>query len=648
MVNQCYTQFISNFNLNLVSRLEKNAWGNMKILIIDDEASLRETYGQVFTRKNKALENKLKSIEDDLFGDGSSNATFDRDQDFEITFASQGQEGVDLVKQAKDEGAPFQAAFIDYRMPPGIDGKETAKRIRKIDADINIAIVSGYTDQNISEIVSEVAPAHKVFFIAKPFDPKEVYQMAVALCQRWDFDANQVSLLKQKILEISESEARAVFTANHDFLTGAPNRMFFQREISERIKFDYAKTIVAFLDIDKFKSINDKFGHFTGDDIILTIFKQIKEIVGDDVFVARIGGDEFGFIFHNVETKIASQTLCKVLETINTPFSVLDISIHISASIGVFCPNSCEASDAKTIMRMADLALASVKANGGNAIACYDKALDESTKFKHMVLSSIESALEKGELANYYQPIVERNSLEVVGFEALLRWNSAEFGFISPGIFIPIVEESELIYLIGDWVLKQAILDSKAWPNHYVSVNFSPKQFKRPGFVEFLCKTADDAGVEYSKVQIEVTETAIFDNVENAQKMLKELHELGFKIALDDFGTGYSSLVSVKNFDLDCIKIDKSFVDKIGVERHSDAIVNSISNLAKSLGLTVVAEGVESETQCQALRLLGCSHLQGYLFGAAQNAKQTLERAIGEPNEIKPKAPNYPKLKTVA
>lgn len=587
----------------------------MRILIIDDEESLHDAYREVFRTADSKLKNEIQSLEEDLFGEKREISA--ENEIIELAFASQGLEGVEQVRNSIKKGNHFQVAFIDYRMPPGIDGKETARLIRNLDPNINIVIVSAFADNEMSDIAKVAGPAHKIFFIAKPFNSKEISQMAYSLCQRWEYDSRQLMALHNKILELAESEARATKVANHDLLTGAPNRMFFLRELNNRIEEKSGDVILALLDIDKFKEINDNFGHFTGDDLISNLYTCIRNNCPKETFVARLGGDEFAILFHNIDHAEARKICENLIAKCSRPFQILQHTVQTSASVGLLvCPSDCER-DAITKMRMADTALHNAKARGRNQVCVYDRELDESVRFKKMVLGTLEQAMHDGELAVHFQPIVERNGLSVVGFEALLRWNSKLYGPISPGIFIPIIEDSELIYSVSEWVISEAIKEAANWPNQYVSINFSPKQFKREGIVEFICQCADEVGLERARVQIEITETAIFEDIDRAKATLSQLRELGFKIALDDFGTGFSSMVSVKNFDLDCIKIDKSFVDQVGREKHSDAIVNSINFLARSLGLNVVAEGVEDEAQCQALRLLGCSHLQGYLFGAA-------------------------------
>lgn len=604
----------------------QNGVGLMRILIIDDEESLHDAYREVFRTADSKLKFEIRSMEEDLFGEQKQEVS--ENEIIELSFASQGLQGIEKVRDSIKKGNHFQVAFIDFRMPPGIDGKETARLIRTLDPNINIVIVSAFADNEMSEIAKVAGPAHKVFFIAKPFNAKEISQMAYSLCQRWEYDSRQLLALHSKILELAESEARAIKIANHDMLTGAPNRMFFLRELNNRIEEQAGNIILALLDIDKFKEINDNFGHFTGDDLINNLYHCIRNNCPKETFIARLGGDEFAMLFNNIDGAEAHRICENLISKCSRPFNILHHTVQTSASVGLLvCSTECER-DAIAKMRMADTALHQAKSRGRNQVCVYDKQLDEVVRFKKMVLNTLEQAMKEGELAVHFQPIVERNGLSIVGFEALLRWNSKQYGAISPGIFIPIVEDSELIYSVSEWVISEAIKEAANWPSQYVSINFSPKQFKREGIVEYLCQCANEVKLDRSRVQIEITETAIFEDIDRAKAILRQLRELGFKIALDDFGTGYSSMVSVKNFDLDCIKIDKSFVDQVGREKHSDAIVNSINFLARSLGLNVVAEGVEDEAQCQALRLLGCSHLQGYLFGAALKAEDALNFAI--------------------
>jgi EAL domain-containing protein (putative c-di-GMP-specific phosphodiesterase class I) len=253
--------------------------------------------------------------------------------------------------------------------------------------------------------------------------------------------------------------------------------------------------------------------------------------------------------------------------------------------------------------------------------------MDESVRFRRRVEDGLGQAIARGELSLAYQPIVAEARGEVVGFEALLRWHTAEFGPISPALFVPVAEESNLIHELGDWVLGEALAVLDQWPGQYVSVNFSPRQFRRHNFVGHVVERVQRAGIEPGRLQIEITETAIFDDAERAAETLYKLRQMGFRIALDDFGTGYSSLYNIRKFALDCLKIDKSFIEGMGHERESAAIVNSIVHLGRALGLGVIAEGVQTEAQMLALRLAGASHIQGYYFSRPMDADLAREIA---------------------
>ena len=317
----------------------------------------------------------------------------------------------------------------------------------------------------------------------------------------------------------------------------------------------------------------------------------------------------------------------RLIKACSTSFKVFGHSVQGSASVGVVVAEAGAERDATDVMRRADLALNEAKRAGRGVVRVFDESMDESIRFRRQIEGGLSQAIANGELKLVFQPIVGRENLEVMGFEALLRWCSPEYGHIAPGMFIPIAEESNLIHELGDWVIDEAVRTLQDWPGQYVSVNFSPRQFRRPNFVGHIIERVQHAGVSPMRFQIEITETAIFDDVERAADTLFRLRQMGFRIALDDFGTGYSSLYNIRKFALDCLKIDRSFVDGMGRERESSAIVHSIIHLGRALGMEVVAEGVETEVQLQSLRLAGCSHLQGYYLARPMPEESALALA---------------------
>ncbi len=599
----------------------------MRILIIDDEPAMHDSYRQCFA---PASGGTLDAMAAELFGDDAAAPPAPDAPDFALSHAMQGLDGVGEVERALAEGNPFAVAFIDIRMPPGIDGRETAKRIRALDPDINLVIVTGYSDFSPIEIAKVAGPADKIFYIAKPFEVDEIVQTATALAKRWQIDlelaaaramlAAQIVTLEEQGRELAANESKALHMATHDSLTEAPNRLAFLRALTERAR-GRERFATAMLDLDRFKLVNDTLGHLAGDEMIRSIYQLLNAAVPEGGMVARLGGDEFGILFDTPGEEAAVQACELMLRRISVTLNLIGHSVQAAGSIGVVVTEAVPVRDPVDVMRRADLALNEAKRAGRGVVRAFDETMDDSVRFRRRIEGGLGEAIARGELQLAYQPIVARDGLEIVGFEGLLRWSSPEYGSISPAMFIPIAEESNLIHELGDWVLETALAELHNWPGQYVSINFSPRQFRRHNFVAHLVQCVQRAGVEPARVQIEITETAIFDDADRAADTLYRLRQMGFRIALDDFGTGYSSLYNIRKFALDCLKIDRSFIDGMGRERESAAIVHSIIHLGHALGLGIIAEGVETEAQMQALRLAGASHLQGYYFSRPVGAE---------------------------
>jgi diguanylate cyclase (GGDEF)-like protein len=602
----------------------------LRILIVDDEPGMHESYRQCFKPKGGAqAAAALDAMAAELFGDDEPAEAVADDAIFATTHCMQGLDGVEAVAASIESGERFAVAFIDVRMPPGIDGKETAKRIRALDPDINLVIVTGYSDFSPLEISREAGPADKIFYIAKPFQVEEVVQTATALGKRWEVDhqlAAAMAALEEQKAELAANESKATHLANHDSLTDAPNRLAFMRALTDHVRGP-EMFAMAMMDLDRFKLVNDTFGHLAGDELIRMVCDTIEGAVPPGGFVARLGGDEFAVLIKVSGEGEAVDAVERLLTACAQTFTVFGHSVQGSASAGLVIVGPGMQHDPIDVMRRADLALNESKRGGRGVVKLFDESMDESIRFRRQIEGGLSQAIANGELRLVYQPICARDRMEVVAFEALLRWNSPEYGNISPAMFIPIAEESNLIHELGDWVLDEALTMLQKWPGQYVSVNFSPRQFRRQNFVGHVVERVQRAGIEPKRVQIEITETAIFDNAERAAETLYRLRQMGFRIALDDFGTGYSSLYNIRKFALDCLKIDRSFIDGMGRERESAAIVHSIIHLGRALGLEVVAEGVETETHLQALRLAGCSHYQGYYLARPLEADVATEVA---------------------
>jgi diguanylate cyclase (GGDEF)-like protein len=595
----------------------------MRILIVDDEPAVHDSYRRSFAPSESAQAGALSAMAAELFGDLGEGGADEPAETFDCVHHMQGLDAVAEVERARGGDQPFAVAFIDVRMPPGIDGKETARRIRALDPDINIVIVTGYSDFSPIEISKVAGPADKIFYIAKPFEVAEIVQTATALGHRWENDralkaareqlSRQVVLLEEQAAELAANEVKAIHIATHDALTDAPNRLAFLRALSERAK-QPGRFAVSMIDLDRFKLVNDTLGHLAGDELIREICAILHGAMPPGGLVARLGGDEFGLLFETAGEQAAEMACTRVVHACAVELKVLGHAVQTAASAGVVTAGEGDNRDPIDLIRRADLALNDAKRQGRGVARLFDESMDEGVRVRRRIETGLSQAIARDELALVYQPIVAQGVFEVVGFEALLRWHTPEYGPISPATFIPIAEESNLIHELGDWVLERSLEVLKTWPGQYVSVNFSPRQFRRHNFVGYIVERCQRAGVEPARLQIEITETAIFDDADRAAETLYRLRQMGFRIALDDFGTGYSSLYNIRKFALDALKIDRSFIDGMSRERESAAIVRSIVHLAQSLGLSVIAEGVETAAQVDLLRVAGASHLQGYHF----------------------------------
>ena len=624
----------------------------MRILIVDDEPAIHDSYALCFSGQGLAQDAMLDAMAADLFGKPQASED-EGDAVFERHHYRQGQDAVAAVERALADGTPFAVAFIDIRMPPGFDGRETARRIRALDPDIHLVIVTGYSDFSPVEISKVAGPADKIFYIAKPFEVAEIWQTALALCRRWQNErelaatrvllAAQVAALEEKTAELEANESRAMHLALHDALTDAPNRVAFLRALDERGRRG-GRFVTAMLDLDRFKLVNDTLGHLAGDELIREVYATLNQAAPAGALIARLGGDEFGILFDSAHHEEAVAACERIVTACATTFSILGHSVRCGASCGLVVRQGGTDGDSIDLIRQADMALNEAKRAGRGVVRLFDAQMDDGIRLRRGVEAGLTQAIARDELTLAFQPIVGRADLDIVGFEALVRWDTVEHGAVSPTIFIPIAEESNLIHELGDWVLDHALAELRHWPDQYVSVNFSPIQFRRSHFVAHILDSVQRAGVAPGRVQIEITETAIFDDAERAAETLCELRDLGFRIALDDFGTGYSSLYNIRKFALDCLKIDRSFIDGMGRERESAAIVHSIIHLGRALGLGVIAEGVETEAQAQALRVAGASHLQGYLFSYPVPAAQARALAVQRHMSLDGMPPTHPPM----
>jgi diguanylate cyclase (GGDEF)-like protein len=433
-------------------------------------------------------------------------------------------------------------------------------------------------------------------------------------------------------LEKLEIQARldvALHATRHDSLTGLPNRAGFVGELTGRIANGFQSQTIFLLNIDRFKLVNETLGHEAGDDLIRKIGVALGATVPGGGLLARLGGDEFGIVTESLGEQGVAEFCAQLLRVCAQSRRVYGHEVQVSACIGV-CRQKAD-QDSSDLLRQADLALRAAKREGRNRYRLHDEESARSSRRRLSLEAGLERALRAGEFTMAYQPIVDARSRETLGYEALIRWTSDRFGAVSPADFIPVAEDTGLILELGDWTLRQAMRDCRRWGGPYVSINLSARQFLYQNIGERILQYAKDSDLPPDRIQVELTETAIIDDVERARDNLRVLRAAGVRIALDDFGTGYSSLTYLHRFDIDCIKIDKSFVDAVTRDRQAAMIVASVTRLARTLGMKVVAEGVESESQREVLLAAGCDYLQGFHFGRPV-APGALIAALNDPD----------------
>jgi diguanylate cyclase (GGDEF)-like protein/PAS domain S-box-containing protein len=443
----------------------------------------------------------------------------------------------------------------------------------------------------------------------------------------------------QDITERKQAEEKIHHAAFHDALTGLPNRILLSDRLSlavERAKRhrDY-QFAVLFIDLDRFKIVNDSLGHQYGDMLLIQVSERLRRSVRAVDTVARLGGDEFAILLDGVEgVENAAPTAARIQEHLTTPFDLDGQEVFISGSIGIAF-STAGYDKPEDILRDSDTAMYRAKANGKARHEIFDQAMHTRAMELLQLENDLRHAVERREFEVYYQAIVECASGRVSGFEALVRWQHPLRGTVSPADFIPLAEETGLIIPLGLEVLRQACAQTARWQREFaaekpltISVNLSPKQLKQPDLVEQIRDILEESGLPPRSLRLELTESLVMENAEFAAQVMRRLKLIGLQLSLDDFGTGYSSLSHLHRFPFDILKIDKSFVMRLGEDRGSEKIVKTILMLASELDMAAVAEGVETEEQAAHLRALDCDYGQGYLFSKplpAQSAETLLQ-----------------------
>ncbi|MDP3701854.1 MAG: EAL domain-containing protein [Hylemonella sp.] len=424
------------------------------------------------------------------------------------------------------------------------------------------------------------------------------------------------------ISERKRAEQKIEFLAYHDPLTGLPNRVLLEDRLQQAIvqaERSRSSLALVFLDLDNFKNINDSLGHATGDALLMEVSARLKRCVRDSDTISRQGGDEFVLILrelHGAETCLP--VLTKIMETLQEPYLHEGNELTTSASIGIAVYPQ-DGSDFDILRKKADMAMYRAKEAGRNTYRFFDEAMDDEAVEHLLMRSGLRRALERGEFVLHYQPQIDLGSGRIIGAEALLRWQHPEYGLVPPGRFIPVAEESGLIVPIGAWVMHQACRQAAAWqhsglPDLVIAVNLSAVQFRRGNVEETVSEALAATGLNPALLELELTESILIQNIEQVLASVQRLKKRGVKLSIDDFGTGYSSLSYLKRFDIDKLKIDQSFIRDLASDPDDAAIVRAIIQMAHSLGLLTIAEGVETPELLRQLQSFGCDEAQGYHF----------------------------------
>jgi diguanylate cyclase (GGDEF)-like protein/PAS domain S-box-containing protein len=491
----------------------------------------------------------------------------------------------------------------------------------------------------VSEIASSSAIVELKDRLARHGEPHLVYEREMAgdrhiLVNEYRTPDEGTVVLYTDISELKRRERKIEHLAHHDALTGLPNRVLFHERLQQALanaEGQDAKVAVICLDLDRFKSVNDTLGHHVGDILLQEVAKRVRSLLGDRETACRLGGDEFAIICPAVKDPGEATSLAwRLLNSLAQPHTIQDQTVMGGTSIGISISGQ-DGTSPEVLLKNADLALYRAKSDGRGTFRFFEQEMDLKAQARRMMELALRTAIIREELEVHYQPLVDSHTSQVMGAEALLRWNVPGQGYVSPSQFVPLAEETGLISEIGRWVLRKACTDAVSWDNDIrVAVNLSPAQLRNADFVDYVKDVLAETGLAPQRLELEITEGMLLHNTETNTRMLMSLKQIGVRISMDDFGTGYSSLGNLRSFPFDKIKIDKSFIADLSKRPDAAAIIRAILTLGRSLGMTTTAEGVETRDQLAYLRAEGCMEVQGFYFATALTDEKFREILSGQ------------------
>ncbi len=609
--------------------MSKNKHPAIRVLVADDDAAVREAYGQILLQADMSGETAVfRNLRQRLFSQGApeqiARQLGGRNTVFAPVFCDGAEAAVAAVRDAIAADDPFAVAFLDMRMPPGPDGVWAAQRIRELDPAIEIVVCTAYSDVDPVDIGGIVPPEEKLSYLQKPFHPHEIRQMSISLASKW------------------RAEHRIVKLAYFDPLTGLPNREQCRSRLSSalaRAQAEKQKLAVLYLDLDNFKRVNDTLGHAVGDELLRVVAARLRQALESHDepagHIGRLGGDEFIVLLPDVRSaEDAAAAASRLIVDLQAPMRLALHTLVITPSVGIAL-YPADGSDVDSLLQNADLAMYFAKRKGPGAHAFYNPEMNDSALHRFTLEAKLRGALERGELTLHYQPQFDVATGAVAGMEALLRWTNDDLGVVTPTEFVPVAEETGLILPIGEWALRTACRQAKAWldeglPFGRMAVNVSGQQFILRDFPATVASILAEAGLAPSMLELEITESVVMNDEAWAEVALRELKSLGVQLAIDDFGTGYSSFGRLRHFAVDRLKIDQSFMTSLLECSDDRAIAAAIISMSRSLRINVTAEGVESFPQLLFLQEHDCHEAQGFLFSRAlppSDAHRLLRRA---------------------
>jgi diguanylate cyclase (GGDEF)-like protein len=612
-----------------------------RVLVVDDDAHVIGEFlrclGEDF--EPEALTATLGDLEKVLLGEEDDEGSVSR---FEVHSRNQGEAAVEAVVAGIERGEPYAIAFIDMHMPPGIDGITTAKRIRELDPNINIVMVTGSLGIDPDMLGKQIRPADKIFLFKKPFHGAECRQLTAALCAKWHSDMALRRANEDLERRVEERTAALQKIAYFDITTRLPNHLLLTEELKNlisRAEETDGDTVVVLIDIDRFSFINETMGFDSGTELLRSIANRLSRTFADDgradsPIVGRFGADEFAVLIPGVESELDIRDLAEqVKRTVEEPFLINGRDLFLKASVGVAW-HPVHGRDAKSIIRCAEAALHRSMRSLDHSITYYHSEMRFRARYKFDLEAELRQAIEAGDICAYYQPQQNTRTGQLAGVEALARWVRPDGSVVPPSDFIPLSEEMGISDVMFESVLRTVCANVAAWREQGgwdvpVSVNLSAHQLRNRDLVNMIKGILMTAQVDKKLINLELTETVLLEDLTVAQPMLDDLASYGVGIHIDDFGTGYSSLNYLAQLPVQTLKIDQTFIAQLSNPKTNTKVVEAIIALGKAMDLEVVAEGVETSQQYAIVRRLGCDLAQGYFIARPMTASQMWEWSRG-------------------